>query len=125
VQHAVAAALVTGQAGLDQFTDICVADPKVQALRGKITVLRDERCPTVAASVEITTADGIVHKLAQKAARGSDANPMSDGDLEAKLRDAAAGWNPTHDIEPLIDAVWDLDRSKNVSTLAALTVSRE
>ena len=33
VQHAVAAALLTGQAGLDQFTDACVRDPQVQALR--------------------------------------------------------------------------------------------
>ncbi len=33
VQHAVAAALVTGKAGLDQFTDACVRDPQVLAQR--------------------------------------------------------------------------------------------
>ena len=56
VQHAVAAALVTGKAGLDQFTDACVRDPKVLALRSRVEVLRDESFSTTAAAVEITTA---------------------------------------------------------------------
>ena len=82
--------LVTGKAGLDQFSDACVRDPKVLALRSKVEVLRDSAFSTIAAAVEITTADGTIHKLSQSAARGSDANPMSDGDLEDKLRVAAA-----------------------------------
>ena len=124
VQHAVAAALVTGKAGVEQFGDACVNNPDVAALRGKVEVRRDETFATVAAAVEITTADGKTHKLSTKAARGSDANPMSDKDLEDKLRDAAADWNPRHDVAPLIEAVWALDRSEDVSKLAALTVPR-
>jgi len=124
VQHAVAAALTFGKAGLDQFTDACVNDPAVRALRGKVEVLRDEKYPTVAAAVEITTANGKTHYLVEHAARGSDANPMSDRDLEDKLRDAAASWNSSHDIAPLIDAVWQLDKSEDVAKLAQLTVSR-
>ena len=122
VQHAVAAALTTGKAGLDQFTDACVNDPQVLALRGKVEVLRDPSFSTIAAAVDITTADGKTHKLEQKAARGSDVNPMSDKDLEEKLRTAAAGWNPRHDVQPLIDAVWALDRNEDVSKLAGMTV---
>ena len=121
VQHAVAAVLTFGKAGLEQFTDACVNDPAVRALRGKVEVVRDEKYSTVAAAVAITTADGETHYLAEHAARGSDANPMSDRDLEDKLRDAAAGWNPRHDIAPLIDAIWTLDKSQDVSRLAALT----
>jgi hypothetical protein len=49
---------------------------------------------------------------------------MSDEDLEEKLRTAAAGWNLRHDIAPLIDAVWNLDKSQDISKLAALTVPR-
>jgi 2-methylcitrate dehydratase PrpD len=124
VQHAVAAALVTGKAGVEQFAAACVNDPKVQALRGKVEVTRDERFATVAAAVEIATADGKLHKLSQAAARGSDLNPMSDKDLEDKLRTAAAGWDSHHDIAPLIDAIWTLDKSEDISKLAALTVPR-
>jgi 2-methylcitrate dehydratase PrpD len=124
VQHAVAAALVTGKAGLDQFTDACVRDPKVSSLRSKVEVLRGEGFSTIAAAVEITTVDGKTHKLAQAAARGSDVNPLSDHDLEDKLRMLAAGWDPHWDATPLIDAIWTLDNAANASKLASLAVPR-
>jgi 2-methylcitrate dehydratase PrpD len=122
VQHAVAAALTTCQAGLDAFTDACVRDPDVLALRGKVEVVRDPDLSTIAADVDITTADGKVHKMSQSAARGSDANPMSDQDIEDKLRKVAAGWERRHDVTPLIDAIWALDGSQDVSALASLAV---
>jgi 2-methylcitrate dehydratase PrpD len=124
VQHAVAAALTFGKAGLEQFTDACVNDPAVRALRGKVEVLRDEKYPTIAAAVEITTANGETHYLVERAARGSDTNPMSDRDLEDKLRDAAASWDLRHDISPLIGAIWQLDRNEDVAKLAQMTVPR-
>jgi 2-methylcitrate dehydratase PrpD len=124
VQHAVAAALATGKAGLDQFTDACARDPKVLALRSKVEVRSDSAFSTIAAGVEITTADGTVHTLSQPAARGSDVNPMSDGELDAKLRNSAAGWDPRYDATPLIDAIWALDRSTDASRLASLAVPR-
>src|SRR5262249_32637336 len=122
VQHAVAAALAHGAAGLDQFTDACVSDPRVGALRSKVEVLRDEAVSTIAAAVEIRTADGTRYRLSQSAARGSDVNPMSDSDLEAKLRTVAAGWNPKADVTPLIDAIWTIDESTDVSRLASLVL---
>src|SRR5215469_3935847 len=94
VQHAVAAALVHGKAGIDQFTDACVDDPRVLALRRKVEVLRDETFSTIAAAVDIATADGVVHRRSQSAARGSDVNPMNDQDLEQKLKATAEIWNP-------------------------------
>jgi 2-methylcitrate dehydratase PrpD len=124
VQHAVAAALITGKAGVEQFNDASARDPQVTALRSKVEVLRDESFSTIAAAVDITTADGEVHKRSQTAARGSDVNPFADSDLEAKLRTAAAGWDSSHDITPLIDAIWALDQSADVSRLAALAVPR-
>jgi MmgE/PrpD C-terminal domain len=94
------------------------------ALRSKVELQQDPAVPTTAARVTITTSDGKSFELSQPAARGSDANPMSDKDLEDKLRDAAAGWNPYHDIEPLIDAVWQIDESDDIARLVALTVPR-
>lgn len=122
VQHAVAAALCKGQAGLDQFTDACVRDPEVVKLRGMVEVLRDARFSTVAAEVDITTADGKIFKLKQSAARGSDANPLSDSDLEEKLRATARLWDPHYDAAPLIDAIWAVETSADVSKLISLTV---
>jgi 2-methylcitrate dehydratase PrpD len=107
---------------LAQFSDACVVDPKVAALRGKVEVVRDAAFSTIAAAVDVFTADGKIFNLSQPAARGSDVNPMTDGSLEDKLRNAAAGWNPRHDIKPLIDAIWALDKRADASTLASLTV---
>jgi 2-methylcitrate dehydratase PrpD len=125
VQHAVAAALVTGKAGVDKFTDACVNDPAVLALRGKVEVVRDEKFATIAGEVAIVTADGETHRLTQPAARGSKANPMSDQDIEDKLRTAAADAIPRNDIAPLIGAIWELDKSPDTSSLAAITVPRD
>jgi 2-methylcitrate dehydratase PrpD len=123
VQHAVAAALVHGAAGLEQFTDACVADPAVAALRGKVEVLRDPSFSTIAAGVDITTSDGAVHRLSQTAARGSEVNPMSDRDLEQKLKTAAGALSL--DPAPLIEAIWALESSDDVFRLASLAVPKE
>lgn len=122
MQHAVAVALLTGRAGIAQFTDACVRDPEVLALRSKVELVRDPAFATIAAEVDITTGDGKVHRMSQTAARGSDVNPMSDRGLEQKLRVAAAGWDNRHDIDPLINAIWTLDSSADVSGLASLAV---
>jgi 2-methylcitrate dehydratase PrpD len=123
VQHAIAAAIVTGKAGVDQFTDACVNDPAVLAVRAKVVAVdRDPAFSTIAAAVDITTADGKTRKLSQTAARGSDQNPMSDADLEGKLRTSAAALKI--DAAPLIAAVWALDKSADVSKLAAMAVPR-
>jgi 2-methylcitrate dehydratase PrpD len=124
VQHAVAAALVTRKAGLNQFSDACVRDPEVIKQRSKVELVRDERFTTVAAAVEIKTSDGQTFKLEQLAARGSDANPLSDSDLEQKLRAAAALWDPRYDATPLIDAIWSVEASADVSTLVSLTIPK-
>lgn len=122
VQHAVAAAIVAGRAGIEQFSDACVNDPAVAALRAKVEVKGDAGLATTAAAVKIATADGKVHERSRHAARGSDANPMSDRDLEDKLRAAAGSWSPGHDVAELIDAIWSVDDSADVAQLAALTV---
>jgi 2-methylcitrate dehydratase PrpD len=124
VQHAVAAALVHGEAGLDQFSDECVRDPQVIAMRRRVEVIRDPVIATVAAAVELSTRDGTTHSLSTSAARGSPSNPMRDQDIEDKLRTIAASWRAGHDVEPLIDAIWTLEKSSDVSGLLALTVPR-
>jgi 2-methylcitrate dehydratase PrpD len=124
VQHAVAVALLFGKAGVEEFSDEAVADPKVAALRSRVEVVRDDSFETIAAAVEITTVDGKVQKLSTRAARGSEINPLSDSDLEIKLRNVAAAWDKHYDVRPLIDAIWALDKSADVSGLSGLAIPR-
>ena len=124
-QHAVAAALVTGQAGVEQYTRrLRQRSGGCGRCAAKSAWCGMKASPIYAAAVEITTADGATHRVAQKASRGSEANPMSDKDLEDKLRNAAAMAIPHNDVSPLIDAIWQLDAGAPISGLAALTVPR-
>ena len=75
LQHATAAALVLGKAGLEQFTDACVNDPAVKAMRRKIEVAGDPAISTIAIEVDFFTADGKKHSVSTKAARGSIGEP--------------------------------------------------
>jgi 2-methylcitrate dehydratase PrpD len=122
VQHSVAAALLFGEAGLTQFTDACVRDPAVQALRARVQVEQDETIDVAAASMKIWTRDGKSHVVTVPAARGSLARPLSDREIEDKLRKLAAGWCPDHDVQPVIDAVWALDRADDAGAPLRLTV---
>jgi len=122
VQHAVAAALLLKQAGLAQFTDACARDPALVAMRRRIAVVRDPAVATIAAQVELCTADGRTHRLSTPAARGSPANPMNDRDVEEKLRTIVGSWQPGYDVAPLIAAIWALDRSDDAARVLALTV---
>jgi 2-methylcitrate dehydratase PrpD len=124
LQHATAAALVLGKAGLEQFTDACVNDPAVKAMRRKIEVASDAAISTIAIEVDFWTADGKKHSVSTQAARGSSANPLKDSEIERKLLDEAKSWRSGHDVRPLIDAVWSLDKSSDVSALAAMTVPK-
>jgi 2-methylcitrate dehydratase PrpD len=124
VQHAVACALLFGQAGLEQFTDACARDAAVIAMRRRMAVVRDPAIAIGAAQLELTTRDGGTHQLSTRAARGSAENPLSDGDLEDKLRTAAKGWQPGYDPAPLLAALWALDRSDDAAHVLALTVPR-
>jgi 2-methylcitrate dehydratase PrpD len=121
LQHCVAAALVVGKAGLDQLSDSAVADPRIKTLRAKFACKGDPAIPTIAAEMDVWTTDGKKHALSTQAARGSVANPLKDAEIEAKLRDEAQRWEPGHDVQKLIDAVWSLEKSDDVSTLVALT----
>jgi 2-methylcitrate dehydratase PrpD len=125
VQHGVAVSLIYGDAALERYTDACVREPAVAALRRKVTVEVDENIAAEGAAVSITMADGTRHDLTVKHARGSAQRPMSDAELEEKFRINARGWNPDHDVDALIKAVWDLDRSDDVGAIMALTVPRD
>jgi 2-methylcitrate dehydratase PrpD len=123
VQHSVAAALLFGEASLGQYTDACVSDPAVLALRAKVHVERDDTIDIAAAALHVRTKDGRSRIVNVPAARGSLARPLTDREIEDKLRALATRWCPTCNVQSLIDAVWALDHADDASLpihLAAL-----
>jgi 2-methylcitrate dehydratase PrpD len=85
VYHACAAALLFGMAGETQFSDACVADPTVIALRDRVEARADTAIDEAAADITLTLRDGRrVHKRVQHAV-GSLQRPMSDAALREKF----------------------------------------
>lgn len=122
-QHSVAVALLTGAAGLAQYSDAAVRDPAVLALRQKVKVQDDATMTIEAAEVIITLRDGRSLKAFVEQARGGERRPLTDADLEAKLRDLAAFGQSGCDMTALIDAVWSLDSSNDAGQVMRLATA--
>jgi 2-methylcitrate dehydratase PrpD len=113
LQHSVAVAFLYGAAGVAQYTDACVNDPAVLALRAKVAAEDDASIPADAAVVSVRTGTGELLTAHVAHARGSIARPLSDRELETKLRELAAYGAPKVDAERLIAAIWSLDQTNN------------
>jgi 2-methylcitrate dehydratase PrpD len=121
LQHSVAVALLYGAAGVKEYSDACVNDPAVLALRRKVEAEDDASIPADAAVVSVRTASGETLTAHVAHARGSLARPLSDRELEEKLRELAAYGAPGVDAERVIEANWAIDRMQSVADVMALT----
>jgi hypothetical protein len=92
------------------------------AVRAKVHVERDKAIDVAGASLHMQTKDGATRTIDVAAARGSLARPLTDREIEDKLRTLASGWCAAHDVEPLINAVWALDGADDASLPMRLTV---
>lgn len=124
LHHTAAVCFLYGVAGVSQYTDACVAEPAVQAFGDKVEVQEDPAIPVEAAVVTVRTADGRTLTLEVPHASGSLGRPMSDAQLEAKVRELAAIGAPGCAVDRLIDTVWRVDRLDDAATVARLTVPR-
>ncbi len=102
LQHGVAVCFERGAAGVPEFTDACVHEPVIAALRTLVRVSADDSVNVESAQVRLATKDG--RKLEQRIAHalGSTEQPMSDAQLEAKFLDLAAFGAPGVDAKALI-----------------------
>jgi 2-methylcitrate dehydratase PrpD len=119
-QHVVPITLTSGRAGLEEFSDAAVAQPAVQALGRKVCFTDDASLSIDAARVIITQADGQTLTSAIDFARGSLHKPLTDSEIENKLRALCRYGRSGCEPQPLIDAVWGLDGAADVSLLMGL-----
>jgi 2-methylcitrate dehydratase PrpD len=93
----VAVAFVTGEAGIEAFSERTVADERILGLAGKVRYRIDPENPYPArytGHVKMTLRDGRVFEERQPHIRGGVEEPLSAGELERKFRGNAAygGW---------------------------------
>lgn len=117
VYHSVAVAIIHGAAGESEYSDACVRDPKVVALRDKVEATIDKSMRDDEAYVKVTLKDGRVAEKHVPHAIGSLERPMSDSDIEAKfvgLTTEILGEKRTADLIRLAWSVGDLKDASEI-----------
>jgi 2-methylcitrate dehydratase PrpD len=117
IHHCAACALLLGLAGVPEFADPIVFRPDIASLRQKVRAALDASLPDGAARVSIHLTSGETFSEIVMAAKGSLTDPLSDHDIEAKLRDCARLGGTDWDTDRIIDNVWRLDMLADVSGL--------
>jgi 2-methylcitrate dehydratase PrpD len=124
VYHAAAAALVHGAAGEVQFSEDCVADAQVIAVRERVFAAADPSIGRTEAYVTIVLNDGRTCSKHVAHALGTLARPMSDADLEAKFRGLTAGILSPAQREEVITLCWQITDLDDVRALNRAAVPR-
>lgn len=122
-QHAVPVALLRGRAGLEEFSDSAVQDPVLRTLGERVAFEDDAGYSVDAVEVRVVFNDGSVLVKRIDAARGSRAQPLTDQDLETKLRDLCRYGGSNVNADRLIDAVWALDRTADAGAVMQLAAA--
>lgn len=122
VYHSCAVAIVHGAAGEAQYSDACVRDPRVVALRERVHATVDPAMHEDQARIRIRLTDGRVLDRSIEHAVGSLARPMSDADLEAKFRGLVLEHLGAARTHALLDMVWRVETLVDAGTLARAAV---
>jgi 2-methylcitrate dehydratase PrpD len=122
VFHSAAVAIIHGEGGEDVYSDACVRDPQVIALRDKVSAVVDKSVHEDAAHIAITLNDGRTLTKHVEHAIGSLARPMSDADLEAKFRKFATGILSAGETDALVKLCWSIETLKSAGDIARAAV---
>jgi 2-methylcitrate dehydratase PrpD len=109
--------LLLGAAGVPEFAEPIVFRPDIVSLRQKVRAELDASLTDGAARVIIHLVSGETLSETVMAARGSLADPLSDLDIEAKLRECARLGGTTWNADAIIEDVWRLDALADVTSL--------
>ncbi len=108
VYHWAAAALLRDTVGLETPEAACVAEPDIAALRAQVAAVARPDLGKGEATARVTLADGTVLQSHVVHARGSQAHPMSDADLDAKFDDLARIGLEREAADRLRDLCWQV-----------------
>jgi 2-methylcitrate dehydratase PrpD len=118
IYHSAAVAFVDGAAGEHQYSDERVNAPEVRELRARISATADAQLPEIAARVTVTLKNGSIFEKRVDRVVGSAENPMSDRDLEMKVRGLAHDILPEAQTTALIAFTWRIGELPDVAEFA-------
>ncbi len=117
VQHSVAAALIDGRAGPRQYTDARVKDPAVVALRDRVRLTVEASSRLEEAEVVVTLRQGGEHSVHVPHTVGSLDYPLSDEQLDDKVRDLLDDPNGARTVK-LREQIYSLESVSNMRPVA-------
>ncbi len=123
--YMLAAALSDGGISVDTFSEQRIRDPKLPPLMDRIRISENpeftRKSPaSMECRIEITTKQGERHVEAASYPKGHAKNPMTEAEVEEKFRALCRGSMPAERSEALLNAVWALDRARDVGELLEL-----
>jgi 2-methylcitrate dehydratase PrpD len=122
VYHSAAVAIIHGAAGEAQYSDECVRDPRVIALRDRVSATADPAVHEDQVRIAIRLKDGRTLEQFVEHAIGSLDRPMSDADLEAKFRGLAEGILAPGETARLMRLCWDVDALEDPGEVARASI---
>ena len=122
IYHSSAVGLVRGKAGLQEYTDAAVNDPIVKRVRERVSAIADTSITEDQADIEVELQDGrkLVRFIEQSL--GNVHRPLSDRQLEDKLRDQCIPALSASQVDRLIELCWKIDKLDDVNELVKATV---
>ncbi len=124
VYHWVAVALIERRISIRQFSDTCVADPFVAALRGRVEARSNEAFARDEAVVRVRLSDECILERHVAHALGSTERPLDDAALGAKLHDLADGVIGESASGLLEERCWNIERAPDASAIVAAACGR-
>ena len=119
-QHAVSVSLLSGRAGLAEFSDEAVQNPVNRALGEKVRFTVDDTLSIDAAKVTLHFLSEPSVTVFVEQARGSTGRPLTDQDLEQKFKELSTQADTGCDQEGLIRAVWEIESLDDAGALMTL-----
>jgi len=117
VYHSIAAAITDGAAGEKQYSDAMVKNPRVIALRDKVTAVVDSNVKPEQVDMTITTTDGRNLHIFIEHAIGSVEKPMTDAQLETKFISLTEDILPRAKMQKLIQLCWSVEQLQSAAII--------
>ena len=124
VYHGAAVGLVRGKAGLQEYSDAAVNDPAIARVRELTVAVGDPAITEDQAHIEVERVGGGTITRFVEASLGNLKRPMSNRQLEDKLRDQASPILTREQIDEIIERCWGIEDVEDVGALVTASVPR-
>ena len=125
VYHNAAIGLVRGKAGLQEYSDETVNDPLIRRVRESVTAAGDPNITEDQAHIEVDLVDGRTFTKFVAQSLGNIQRPLTNRQLEEKLRTQGVLVLPVEQIDRLIQLCWSIDGLPDVNTLVQAAIPEQ